>query len=171
MKMNRNNEAICRRNGFTLMELLIVMAIITILMLIAIPNFQRVMKYSHELSAKKSLQSIQAAQLMYADRFPTSGFACNLASLGGDPNSGPPTVTASQMIPQDLAGGDHSGYIFAINNCTKVTVNNSERVTSYQITAVPETVGHSGDLGFCVDANGTMKQDPTGGTNCSQPVQ
>jgi type IV pilus assembly protein PilA len=171
MKTNCMRRGARRQNGFTLMELLIVMAIITILMLLAIPNFQKIMKSSHELSARKSLQTIQSAQLMYADRFPTSGFACNMAVLGGDPSAGPPTATAAQLIPQDLAGGDHSGYLFSINNCTHVTVNGTDRVTSYQMTAVPETVGHSGDLGYCVDANGMMKQDPAGGSNCSQNVQ
>ena len=171
MMMNRKNRAKCRKNGFTLMELLIVMAIITILMLIAIPNFQRVMKYSHELSARKSLQTIQTAEQMYADRFPTLGYTCNLSALGGDPSAGPPSQNALQFIPQDLAGGDHSGYIFAITNCQHITVNSTDRVTSYQITAVPEAVGKSGDLGYCVDANQIMKQDPAGGTNCTQPVQ
>ncbi len=171
MMMNRKKRVNERKNGFTLMELLIVMAIITILMLLAIPNFSRIMKSAHELSARNSLHTIESVQLEYANRFPTNGFACSLSALGGDPSAGPPTATAAQLIPQDLAGGDHSGYIFSINNCQHITVNGTDRVTSYQITAVPEAVGKSGDLGYCVDANGQMKQDPAGGTNCTQPAQ
>ncbi|HMD78152.1 MAG TPA: prepilin-type N-terminal cleavage/methylation domain-containing protein [Terracidiphilus sp.] len=160
-----------RPNGFTLMELLIVMAIITILMLLAIPTTQKLFKHSHELSAKKSLQTIQQVQTMYESDYPSNGFACNLAYLGGDPSAGPPSPTSAQMLPQDLASGFKSGYIFAIGNCTKMTANGTDRVTSYTVTAVPATVGKSGDLGFCLDQYGAIKSDPAGGTNCTQLVQ
>jgi type IV pilus assembly protein PilA len=155
-------------NGFTLMELLIVMAIITILMLLIIPSTQNLFKKSHELSARKSLQSIQQAEMMYEGNYPSSGYTCKLSDLGGDPSAGPPTPSAAQMIPQSLANGDHSGYIFTITNCTKVSLNGSDRITSYQVTAVPETPGKSGDRGYCLDSYGTVKIDPAGGTNCTQ---
>jgi type IV pilus assembly protein PilA len=158
-------------NGFTLMELLIVMAIITILMLLIIPSTQNLFKKSHELSARKSLQSIQQAEMMYESNYPSNGYTCKLSDLGGDPAAGPPSATSAQMIPQSLAAGDHSGYIFNINNCTKVNLNGTDRITSYQVTAVPETVGKSGDRGFCVDSYGTVKIDPAGGTNCTQLEQ
>jgi type IV pilus assembly protein PilA len=158
-------------NGFTLMELLIVMAIIAILMLVAIPSSQMVMKHVRELSAKKSLQSIQQAEGMYATNYPSIESTCKLTELGGDPTAGPPSPTQAQLLPQDLASGVKSGYIFNITGCTKTTVNNTERVTSYQVTAVPEQVGKTGDLGFCVDSFGTMKSDPAGSTNCTQVVQ
>ena len=74
-------------------------------------------------------------------------------------------------LPPELASGNKSGYTFTIVNCTKVTVNNTDRITSYQVNAVPETVGKSGDRGFCLDQFGTMKFDPAGGTNCTQPIQ
>lgn len=177
--MNRMFSPCCRNrarrsdlsNGFTLMELLIVMAIITILMLLAIPTTQAIFKHAHELAAKKSLQTIEQAQLMYQGRYPANGFACRLSDLGGDPSAGSPSPTAAQLIPQDLAGGSKTGYLFTIVNCTKVTQNGSDEITSYEVTAVPETPGKSGDLGFCLDAYGVLKQDPTGGTNCTQPVR
>jgi len=163
----RGNRAM-QLNGFTLMELLIVMAIITILMLLIIPSTQNLFKKSHELSARKSLQSIQQAEMMYEGNYPSAGYTCKLSDLGGDPAAGPPSATAAQMIPQSLASGDHSGYIFTITNCTKVSLNGSDRITSYQVTAVPETVGKSGDRGYCLDSYGAIKIDPTGGTNCTQ---
>jgi type IV pilus assembly protein PilA len=43
--------------------------------------------------------------------------------------------------------------------------------TSYEITAVPQSVGKSGDRGFCSDENNTIRFDPAGGTNCTQPIQ
>jgi type IV pilus assembly protein PilA len=70
-----------------------------------------------------------------------------------------------------LATGVKDGYIFSIGNCTKVTVNNTDRITSFTITAVPATPGKTGDRGFCLDSGGAMKADPAGGTNCTQMVQ
>jgi type IV pilus assembly protein PilA len=160
-----------RPNGFTLMELLIVMAIITMIMLIAIPTARSLFKHSHELSAKKSLQTIQQAQIMYQDTYPANGFACKLSELGGDPTAGAPTPTSAQILKPDLASGLKDGYVFAITNCSKTTVNGVDRANSYQVSAVPEAVGRSGDRGYCLDQYGDMKSDPTGGSNCTQPVQ
>ena len=158
-------------NGFTLMELLIVISIILILMLVAIPTAGKIRKHANELSAQKSLQTIQEAESMYESTYPTSGYACTLQALAGDPNAGPPSATAAQVINGELATGIKSGYIFNITNCTKVNVNNSERVTSYTATAVPATLGKTGGRGFCLDSGGAMKADPAGGTNCTVMVQ
>ena len=160
-----------RSSGFTLMELLIVISIILILMLVAIPTAGKIKKHADELSAMKSLQTIEQAQTMYNSDYPTTGYACNLATLGGEASAGPPSATSAQMIPGELATGVKSGYVFNITNCTKSTANNSERVTSYTITAVPATPGKSGDRGFCMDSDGIIKADPAGSTNCTVTVQ
>ena len=159
-------------NGFTLMELLIVMGIITVLMLIGFPTYKSVMKHVRELSAKKSMQTIQQAEMMYQSNYPSKGFACDLKYLGGESAPGtPPSATASQMLPDELAKGNKDGYNFIITNCAKNAQSGSERVDGYTITAVPTTVGKTGDLGFCSDEGGVLKQDPQGGTNCTEPVQ
>src|ERR1700749_3387971 len=85
-----------RQRGFTLMELLIVMSIMIILMLIAIPNFISMKASADETSAMQSLRSIYQAQIQYQTSYPANGFACSLATLGGNTPSGPPTVTAAQ---------------------------------------------------------------------------
>src|SRR5262252_6727669 len=105
-----------RSNGFTLMELLIVMAIIAILMLIAIPTVGALKKKANELSAIQSIHTIMNAQNMYDSNYPTNGYACSMAALGGDPKSGAPSATAAQLIQPDLASGAKSGYIFNITN-------------------------------------------------------
>lgn len=169
----RERRAARRRpNGFTLMELLIVISIILILMLIAIPTAGKIKKHANELSAQKSLQTLEQAEGMYADTYPTVGYACTLGALGGaDTASGPPSATAAGDINGELATGIKSGYIFSISNCVKSTANNSERITGYTLTAVPATPGKSGDRGFCLESGGAMKADPAGGTNCTQSVQ
>jgi type IV pilus assembly protein PilA len=159
-----------RTNGFTLMELLIVMAIIAILMLIAIPTFGSLKKRANDLSAQNSVQVISKAELQYSDTYPTNGFACTLPALGGDPTTGAPSATAAQILQGDLTSGYKSGYIFTLTCKDKVTVNGVDRFNSYAITAVPQTVGKTGDRAFCSDQSGIIKFDPAGGTNCTQTL-
>jgi len=175
--MNRTNPN-CRANraiqpnGFTLMELLIVISIILILMLMAIPTMGNMKKHANETSAIQSLHAISMAEIQYESTYPANGYACTLAALGGDPNSGAPSPAAAQMLQGDLASGFKSGYIFTIGNCTKVSINGTDRITGYTVTAVPQTVGKSGDRGFCSDQyGGAPKYDPAGGTNCTQLLQ
>jgi type IV pilus assembly protein PilA len=171
MRREERQSGFTRPNGFTLMELLIVISIILILMLVAIPTAGKIRKHANELSAQKSLQTIEQAESMYESTYPTNGFACSLTALGGDPSTGTSSPTAAGMINGELATGIKSGYVFTITNCTKVTINNGDRITSYTATAVPATPGKTGDRGFCLEAGGAMKADPAGGTNCTQMVQ
>lgn len=164
----RNARRRARANGFTLMELLIVMAIIAILMLIAIPTMGNMTKYANETSAQQSIRAINMAQTQYTSTFPTNGYACTLTALGGDQHSGPPTPTNAEMLQQDLASGVKSGYQFSIGNCVKNTQSGNDRVTGYTVMAQPLTVGKSGNRTFCSDESGQIKFDPTGGTNCTQ---
>jgi len=167
---NQRANRATQPNGFTLMELLIVIAIILILMLMAIPTIGGLKKQANETSAMNSVQVIMKAEMQYESTFPSTGYACTLAALGGDPKSGAPTPAAAQLLQPDLASGIKSGYIFSIGNCTKASTNGADRITGYQISAVPETVGKTGNRGFCSDEFGTIKQDPAGGTNCVQNV-
>jgi type IV pilus assembly protein PilA len=160
-----------RQRGFTLMELLIVMSIMIILMLIAIPNFISMKASANETSAMQSLRAIYQAQIQYQTSFPANGFACSLPALGGNASAGPPSPQAAQVLQGELAQGQKSGYTFNIVNCTKVTVNNQDMFTSYEVTAVPQAVGKSGHKGFCIDQAGEIKADLSGGTNCTQSIQ
>jgi type IV pilus assembly protein PilA len=157
--------------GFTLIELLIVMSVILILMTLALPQLLKVHKTADETSAQASVRAIGQAETSYASAYPQNGFACNLASLGGVPGSGAPSPQAAQILDPGLAGGSKSGYLFNITNCTKVNVNNTDMYTGYQVTAVPASVGKSGDRGYCMDENNIIKYDPAGGTNCTVPIQ
>jgi type IV pilus assembly protein PilA len=157
--------------GFTLIELLIVMSVMLILMTLAVPQLLKLRKQANETSAIQSVRTIGQAELQYNSAYPANGFSCSLASLGGDPKSGAPSAQAAQLLDVGLAGGQKAGYTFAIANCTKVTVNNQDMYTSYEITAVPQSIGNSGDRGFCSDANNIIRFDPAGGSNCTQPIQ
>ncbi len=160
-----------RQDGFTLMELLIVIAIILILMLMAIPTIGSLTKKGNETSAINSVQTVVKAELQYQSSYPASGYACTLPALGGDPNSGPPSPSSAQILQGDLTSGYKSGYMFTLTCKDKVTINGTDRSNGYTITAVPQTVGKTGDRGFCADQFGSIKYDPAGGTNCTQNLQ
>jgi type IV pilus assembly protein PilA len=157
-------------NGFTLMELLIVIAIILILMLMAIPTVGHLKKMANETSAINTMQVISKAELSYSNTYPMNGYACSLTAMGGDPNAGPPSATQAQILQPDLVSGYKSGYVFAIACKEKVTVNGVDRYNAYAVTAVPQTVGKTGDRGFCGNDVGTITFDPAGGTNCTQSL-
>ena len=165
-KIARGAEA-----GFTLIELLIVMSVMLILMTLGIPQLLKLRKNANELSAQQSIRTIENAELQYNSAYPASGFACTLPALGGDPKSGAPSAQGAQLIPNDLTTGNKAGYSFTIACGGKVTVNNQDQYSSFEITAVPTSIGKSGDRGFCIDENNVMRFDPAGATNCTQPVQ
>jgi type IV pilus assembly protein PilA len=109
--------------------------------------------------------------VQYQTNFPANGFACSIGVLGGNGTAGPPSAQAAQMLQSSLAGGQKDGYTFNITNCTKTTgLNNQDMFTSYEVTAVPQTVGKTGHRGFCMDMSGEIKADPAGGTNCTIPI-
>jgi type IV pilus assembly protein PilA len=158
--------------GFTLIELLIVMSIMLIIMAFAVPQMLKVKKTADEDSAIQTLRTIGSAEASFNSAYPGTGYACPLAALGGDPKSGAPSATAAQLIDPALAAtGQKSGYTFTVTCGSKVTVNNQDMYTSYTVTAVPQTVGKTGDRGYCSDENDIIKFDPTGATNCTQSIQ
>src|SRR5258707_12726021 len=95
---NRNSKS-----GFSLIELLIVVAIILIIAAIAIPNLIRSKLAANESSAASSGRTINTAQATYASKNPKIGFACDLNTLG-----------AVGYIDETLAAGKKSGYAYAV---------------------------------------------------------
>ena len=108
-------------NGFTLMELQIVIAIILILTLMAIPTIGVMKKHANEVSAINSLRAPHAGEIQYESTYPANGYACSLTSLAANPGRDLPPPTSSQLIGADLASGYKSGYLFNITNCQKVS--------------------------------------------------
>jgi type IV pilus assembly protein PilA len=156
--------------GFTLIELLIVMSIIIIIVTIALPNITKYKRTGNETSAVGSIRALVAAELQYQQTYPQNGYACSVGALGGEKGA-TPTPAAAGLIAADLASGHKAGYTFAIVNCSKVTINNQDQYTGYEITAVPDAIGKTGDRGVCSDDSQQIKVDPKGGTNCSVPLQ
>jgi len=147
------------------------LTILLILATLAIPAAQAVIRHGNETSAVNSIKFLVTEESNYASTYPSHGFSCSLATLGGHPGTAAPTPESAQMIPDDLASGHKAGYTFAISNCVRVTIKGQDQVTSYEITATPDRVGHTGNRGFCSDETGQVRFDPKGGTNCSELLQ
>src|ERR1035441_7868164 len=145
--------------------------VVLILAAITIPSLLSVKKRANEASAVLVLHAIGQAEANYNVTSPANGYACTLATLGGDPGSGAPTAQAAQLIDPTLAAtGRKSGYTFTIVCGAKVTINNHDVYDSYDLIGVPLAVGKTGDNGYCADENNVIKVDPTGGANCTQPL-
>ncbi len=142
--------------GFSLIELLIVVAIIMIISAIAIPTLLRSRIATNEASAVSSLHAIGTAQTTYAMANPTLGYASNLGTLGGTGTS----VTSTNALLLDSVlgavtpgGGSagapnaKAGYNFYVANVSVV----SGQVNSYQLNADPTVPGQTGQRYFFMD--------------------
>src|SRR5271157_3266956 len=118
------------QKGFSLIELLIVVAIILIIAAIAIPNLLRSRMAANEASAVGSLRTINTAEVTYSSTYPGTGFTDTLTSLG---------PSGVNMIDSVLASGTKSGYTFAAP-----TTSGGTPAVLYSTTATPATPNSTG---------------------------
>lgn len=95
--------------GFSLIELLIVVAIILVIVAIAIPNFLRARMAANEAAAVENCRTITSAEVIYYTTYGV-GFAPGLSNLGG--TGGAPTPTAANLVDPILVTGTKAGYVF-----------------------------------------------------------
>ena len=126
------------RRGFSLIELLIVIAIILVILAIAIPKANVVMMSGREMAAIREIQTIHQAETQYYSQF--GHYATNLNQLG-PPQSGSPGPEGADLIPSNLAGGRHNGHVFTLAGSP----------SGYAVTVVPEQFGSSGRRTFFSD--------------------
>jgi prepilin-type N-terminal cleavage/methylation domain-containing protein len=152
-----------KQKGFSLIELLIVVAIILIIAAIAIPSLLRARIAANEASAVASLRTLNTAQISYSSSYPTIGFATTLASLAGT-NCAPPGSAGACIIDALLAGGSKSGYSFALSG-TSGTPN-----STYVFIASPLTPNQTGVRYFCSFADAVVRFSTASLTTCPTTV-
>jgi prepilin-type N-terminal cleavage/methylation domain-containing protein len=145
-----------KQKGFSLIELLIVVAIILIIAAIAIPNLLRSKMAANEASAVGSLRTINTACVTFSTTY--GGFPGSLTVLGGEGNGASPTSTAAQLIDNTLQNSSKSGYAF---NFTAGSVDTSGNVDSYTVTASPSNPGVTGLRYFYTDQTGVIRVNQT----------
>ena len=145
--MNRTVKRMSRRQaGFSLIELLIVIAIILIILAIALPRLGRARMYAQEMGAMKTITTIHTAQAQYFSQF--GKFADSLVELG-PPASGAAGPSAADLIPGGLATtGENSGYKYVLT----ITP------TGYTVNANPTIFGTTGGRTFFSDQSMTIHQ-------------
>jgi type IV pilus assembly protein PilA len=155
--------------GFSLIELLIVIAIILVIAAIAIPNLLKSRVAANESSAVSSVRQIKTAEVAYYSAYPSVGYAAALTNLGGPDPCTPKPVTAC-LLDDFLANSGpgstgKSGYFFA---ATGIAPGGGVLNSEFVVGGAPVSAGQTGNRNFCAISDGVLRFQP--GSPGSMPV-
>jgi prepilin-type N-terminal cleavage/methylation domain-containing protein len=155
-----------KQRGFSLIELLIVVAIILIIAAIAIPNLLRARMAANESSAVGSTRTINSAEVTYNSTFPTVGFTSILANLGGTASPCVAATNSACLIDSVLATGTKSGYAFSM---TAGSTTGTPQ-PSYNILASPVIPDQTGSRYFCSFEDAVVRYSSATLASCDTSV-
>jgi type IV pilus assembly protein PilA len=148
-----------KQKGFSLIELLIVVAIILIIAAIAIPSLLRAKISANESAAAASIRQISTAQISYSASYPQTGYAANLAALGPADvtcRAGPNSTNAC-ILDSVLSSGDKAGYTFVSVGSGGGSGNPN---TQFFSGSAPDNYNVSGIRNFCMATDGVLRINP-----------
>jgi type IV pilus assembly protein PilA len=154
--------------GFSLIELLIVVAIILIIAAIAIPNMLRSRMAANQAAAVSNLRAITSAAVSYSVTY-ANGYPPSLGAIGGVA-SAPATCNAAVLIDQVLstAPNQKTGYQYALTGDQGTVANPpagcAPGYVGYVISAAPLSIGLTGNMSYCSEESGVLHYDTTGAT-------
>jgi len=140
-----------RQKGFSLIELLIVVAIILIIAAIAIPNLLRSRMAANEASAVGSLRTLNTAAVTYSSTYPSVGYPASLTALAPPAGGGVASSSAADLVDSVLGAGTKSGYQFIW------TAGVGTPSTGYSVKANAVAQNTSGTRGFFTDQSGVIR--------------
>jgi len=145
--------------GFSLIELLIVVAIILVIAAIAIPNFLRSKMAANETASVANLRNITTANVVYSSTYGT-GFAATLAALGpgGGGGGASPSSAHAALIDDVLAAGTKSGYTYVY---APAPADSAGIIPTYTVNANPISPGVTATRYFFTDESGVIRQNLT----------
>jgi type IV pilus assembly protein PilA len=156
-----------RSRGFSLIELLIVVAIILIIAAIAIPNLLRARMAANESAAISTVRNINSSQVVYYNEFPTIGYAVTLVTLGpGSPCSATGACLVDEVVGCASEPCVKGGYQYFITSDTSAVFPH----TTYATTATPIGFGQSGSRNVCSTEDGVLRQEVTPTTTLTAGV-
>jgi type IV pilus assembly protein PilA len=153
-----------RERGFSLFELLIVVAVMLVLTVIAVPNLLRSKMSANEASAVNTVRQVSNAEMSYSSSYPEVGFAPDLASLGGPFSGCNPSAATACILDGAVSSGNKNGYkFFAAGFIAPDGVAN----TTFVASSAPLNFGRTGVRNFCIatdDGSVRQRQGTPGGT-------
>jgi prepilin-type N-terminal cleavage/methylation domain-containing protein len=152
-------------SGFSLIELLIVVAIILIIAAIAIPNFMRAKMAANEAAAVAACKKITTAQVVYASTYGL-GYSQRLDQLGPPGGGGSPNLNAAALLDEILTAGAKHGYTFTY---APIDSDGNGIPEAFTINADPIIPGSSGDRYFFTDQSGVIRHKKTGPATATDP--
>jgi type IV pilus assembly protein PilA len=152
-----------KQKGFSLIELLIVVAIILIIASIAIPNLLRARMSANEAAAAQAVRTLNTAQISYNSSYPSLGYASTLAALGGV-NCAPPSATGACLIDSQLATGTKNGYVYTLSGVAGTPAS------TYSIVASPITPNQTGTRYFCSAPDAVVRSSTTAIATCDGSI-